>query len=43
MFGETPEYQSGLMEELGYNLEYGLVCIDYVGCNSLFLCLFQVV
>ena len=26
MFGEIPEYQSGLMEELGYNLEHGLVC-----------------
>ena len=36
MFGETPEYQSGLMEELGYNLEHGLVCRQ----QQPFLCLF---
>ena len=37
MFGQTPEYQSGLMEELGYNLEHGLVCRLQ---QPFFLCLF---
>jgi len=42
MFGETPEYQSGLMEVLGYYLERDSVCTDGVGCSSFFfspLCL----